>query len=216
VERRNPLRTAIVYRYKRAQSPVEDAMPPDERSPDLLHADLPCVLSGEAASTLLAEDDLFHHLMVASPCDAAWDEMPGDSMVRFCQHCRQNVYRLSGMTDQEAVTFVRDTEGRLGVRFYRRRDGTLLAHDCPVGWRSVRRWVMQIGSIVAGSGVAGSLAGFLFGRLNTPDAGSLPFESGLILALGGGLLGVHVGYWLALFLSLAGGRRQPGGRGARH
>jgi hypothetical protein len=142
--------------------------------------------------------------------------MPGDNLVRCCQHCRQNVYRLSGMTDQEAVTFVRETEGRLGVRFYRRRDGTLLTHDCPVGWRSVRRWLMQISSIVGGSGAAGALAGFLFGRLNNPYPGSLPIESGLILALGGGLLGIHVGYWLVLFLSLSGNRRQPGRRGARH
>jgi hypothetical protein len=73
VEGRNPLRTANVYRYKRAQSPVEDAMPPDERSPDLVYADPLCVLAEETASTLLAEDDLFHHLMVASPCDASWD-----------------------------------------------------------------------------------------------------------------------------------------------
>jgi hypothetical protein len=189
---------------------MEDAMPPDHRLPELRHADLPCVLSEEAPGTLLAEDDLFHHLMVASPCSARWDEMPGDGLVRFCRQCRQNVYSLSGMTDQEAVTFVRETEGRLGVRFYRRRDGTLLARDCPVGARSVRRWLMRMSSIVVGSGTAGSLAGFLFDRFSTPHPGSSTLESGLILMLGGGLLGVHVGYALVAFLSLSGRRRQPG------
>jgi hypothetical protein len=45
----------------------------------------------------------------------------------------------------DAADFVRETEGRLCVRFYRRRDGTLLTEDCPVGWRAARRRLLRWG-----------------------------------------------------------------------
>jgi hypothetical protein len=66
--------------------------------------------------------------------------MTGDDRVRFCEHCRKNVYNLSSMSHDEAAALVRQTEGRLCVRFYRRHDGTILTNDCPVGLRAARRW----------------------------------------------------------------------------
>src|SRR5438876_7755627 len=49
-----------------------------------------------------------------------------------------------------AAAFVREAEGRLCVRFYRREDGTLLTDNCPVGWRAARRGLMEcIGSSMA-------------------------------------------------------------------
>jgi hypothetical protein len=77
-------------------------------------------------------------LRVAAPCPADWNEMTGDTRVRFCARCRLNVYDLSAMTRVEAEALVREREGRLCVRFFRRSDGTMLTRDCPVGVRRRR------------------------------------------------------------------------------
>ena len=72
-------------------------------------------------------------LKVASPCKESWDVMKGDEQVRFCERCSLNVYNLSGMTKERAEDLIRQTEGRLCVRFYQRKDGTVMSQDCPVG-----------------------------------------------------------------------------------
>src|SRR5262249_59161153 len=81
---------------------------------------------------------------VAAPCHASWDRMTGDETVRFCEHCLRNVYNLSAMSRKEAEAFVRGVEGRACIRFYRRRDGTLLTDNCPVGLRAARRRMMRL------------------------------------------------------------------------
>jgi hypothetical protein len=108
----------------------------DDPNPlDLLQIDLPSTASADAESSRLRDADLLKHLRVASPCDAAWDAMEGDDLVRFCQHCRKNVYNL----------------------FYRRADGTLLTDDCPVGLRAARRWLLaQIGAVAGTFGLLGN------------------------------------------------------------
>jgi TonB family protein len=75
---------------------------------------------------------------VAAPCPAEWRFMYGDDRVRFCGQCSLNVYNLSAMTGQEAEDLIRRTEGRLCVRFYRRKDGTIVTQNCPVGLRAIR------------------------------------------------------------------------------
>ena len=59
--------------------------------------------------------------------------MYGDDRRRFCSQCKLNVYNLSGMTRDEAEQLVMNSEGRLCVRFFRRKDGTVLTQDCPAG-----------------------------------------------------------------------------------
>jgi hypothetical protein len=84
---------------------------------------------------------------IAAPCEAEWDEMRGDERVRFCQRCSLNVYNLSSMTRREAERLVTRTEGaRLCVRFYRRKDGTMLTRSCPVGFRALKRRASRITS----------------------------------------------------------------------
>lgn len=73
------------------------------------------------------------HVRVASPCPADWDTMIGDERVRFCGQCELKVYNLSAMTRTQAEDLIAGTEGRLCVRFYRRKDGSVLTRDCPVG-----------------------------------------------------------------------------------
>jgi hypothetical protein len=63
--------------------------------------------------------------------------MAGDRRVRFCPHCRQNVYNLSGMSKEQATALLREKERTPCVRFYRRRDGTVMTADCPVGIRQI-------------------------------------------------------------------------------
>jgi hypothetical protein len=90
-------------------------------------------------------NELLANIKVASPCPARWGHMVGDNRARFCGQCRKHVYNLSSLTADEAVALIREREGGLCARFYRRADGTVLTSDCPVGagqvWARVRRLV---------------------------------------------------------------------------
>jgi hypothetical protein len=79
---------------------------------------------------------LLDDIRIASPCTASWDAMTGNDTVRFCGECKLNVYNLSDMTAAEAATLVERAEGRLCVRLYKRKDGTVLTRNCPVGLRA--------------------------------------------------------------------------------
>ena len=84
---------------------------------------------------------------IAAPCEAEWDEMRGGERVRFCHRCSLNVYNLSAMTRREAERLVTRAEGaRLCVRFYRRRDGTMMTQGCPVGLRAIKRRASRLAS----------------------------------------------------------------------
>ena len=89
---------------------------------------------GSRVTTNMADDSKLH-LRIASPCKAPWENMDGDERVRFCRECNRNVYNLSVMTGSEARHLIAEREGRLCVRFYQRRDGTVLTSDCPVAQR---------------------------------------------------------------------------------
>lgn len=83
-------------------------------------------------------DSPLTNIKVASPCKAEWKWMYGDGRVRFCPQCNLNIYNLSAMSREEAELLVLRTEGRLCVRFYRRKDGTILTSNCPVGLQAFR------------------------------------------------------------------------------
>jgi hypothetical protein len=99
-----------------------------------------------------------HKVSVATPCPADWDRMVGGDRVRFCGQCQLNVYNLSAMSRDDAESLIARTEGRLCVRFYRRRDGSIITDDCPVGLRAVKRRALRIKQALA-SAVLGCLAG---------------------------------------------------------
>src|SRR6267143_4833626 len=99
-----------------------------------------------------------NHVRVAAPCESDWDQMIGDERVRFCGPCSLNVYNLSSMTRSDAEALIARTEGKLCVRFYRRRDGSIITKDCPVGLRAIRRRVSYIAKAI-GSMVLGLFAG---------------------------------------------------------
>ncbi len=89
---------------------------------------------------------VLQNIEVAAPCSAEWNDMTGDDRVRFCGDCKLNVYNLSAMNEDQIVGLIRETEGRLCGRFYRRPDGTILTQDCPKGFRTiVRRRLVGVG-----------------------------------------------------------------------
>src|SRR5271168_2089129 len=87
---------------------------------------------------------MLDRVSIAAPCAADWDSMPGTDRVRHCAQCGKNVYNLSAMTRREAEGLLRETEGRLCVRLFRRADATILTENCPAGLRAigvkVSRW----------------------------------------------------------------------------
>jgi hypothetical protein len=83
------------------------------------------------------------HLRIATPCPVSWEEMTGDSRVRFCDHCRLSVYNISELSRNEAEKLLASSEGRLCTRLFRRADGTILTKDCPVGLRALRMRVSK-------------------------------------------------------------------------
>jgi hypothetical protein len=95
---------------------------------------------------------------VATPCPADWDRMVGGDRVRFCFQCELNVYNLSAMSRDDAESLIARTEGRLCVRFYRRKDGSIITGDCPVGLRALKRRALIIKRAFVSS-VLGFLAG---------------------------------------------------------
>ncbi len=101
----------------------------------------------------MSSSPLLDRLTVASPCPASWDAMAGDDRTRFCGECRLNVYNLSAMTRPEAEALLRAKEGRLCVRFYQRRDGTVLTQDCPRGLAAVGRGTVRLAAKLAAAAV---------------------------------------------------------------
>lgn len=90
--------------------------------------------------------------------------MDGDDHVRFCRECNRNVYNLSAMSETEARRIVEEREGRLCVRFFQRRDGTVLTSDCPVGRKR--------SFLLAGARTVAAMAGIATGLTTLSACGS--------------------------------------------
>ena len=94
---------------------------------------------------------------MAKNCPASWARMQGDDRVRHCTHCDRKVYNLSEMPEAEASAFMRESEGRECIRFYKRADGTVMTRDCGVAERTViRAKALAVGALT------------LFGFVGTP------------------------------------------------
>jgi hypothetical protein len=96
----------------------------------------------------MSKQSPLNNIRIASPCSADWAGMIGTERKRYCGECKLNVYNLSGMPSKEAEDLLRQSEGRLCVRFYRRVDGTILTKDCPVGWAKVKERVSRVATAV--------------------------------------------------------------------
>jgi hypothetical protein len=105
---------------------------------------------------------MLDEVRVASQCNANWNEMVGDDKSRFCGKCEKNVFNLSAMSREEAELLMLEKEGNLCIRLYRRKDGTVLTQDCPVGVRKKR--LRLVGVLAIGGGLAATAAGFAASR----------------------------------------------------
>jgi hypothetical protein len=129
---------------------------------------------------------ILNTVRIASPCRASWNAMEGDDRARFCGTCRKHVYNLSALTAAEAVALVERTEGRLCGRFYRRRDGSVLTTDCPVGARRFRdgrlrqaaTWgVLGLASVLSAAHLVASGAGTrMCGPPSPPSGPGVTFQ----------------------------------------
>ena len=95
---------------------------------------------------------------VAAPCSVDWDSMYGNERIRFCDQCKLNVYNLSEMTRTEAERLVSQAEGRVCIRYYQRRDGSILTKNCPVGLAAIKRRLSRVATAI-GSTVLSFFAG---------------------------------------------------------
>jgi hypothetical protein len=96
------------------------------------------------------------NIRVASPCSADWNAMTGDDRVRACGDCNKNVYNISELTREEAEALIVAKEGRLCVRYFQRRDGTILLKDCEVAVAQKRkRRIIAAGAAALLAGGAG-------------------------------------------------------------
>jgi hypothetical protein len=140
----------------------------DERARELfMRADV----QGFGSTLMPATKSSLDVIQIQKPCPASWDEMHGDARVRFCDHCRLNVYNLSDMGRGEAEALLAHREGRLCVRFYQRTDGGVITRDCKGG---LRRRVVRAATFAASASIALlvtalSASGMSFGTSNCVD-----------------------------------------------
>jgi hypothetical protein len=111
-----------------------------------------------------------NNIKIASPCEADWENMYGDERTRFCSDCKLNVYNIAEMTRTEAEDLILRSEGRLCLSIYRRKDGTVITRDCPVGWARIKSRVSLVSRAAIGL-AGGFIAGLLgLGGLKTLEA----------------------------------------------
>jgi len=132
-------------------------------------AEVDRMLAGRRASRTALP--MLERVRVASPCDADWNAMKGDERVRFCSGCEKNVYNLSAMPREEAEALLQERVGNLCVRFYQRKDGTVLTEDCPVGVKRKRRRLAVLS--VAGAGAMAAAAVSAFGGRSSHTQGKM-------------------------------------------
>lgn len=145
------------------------------------------LLKNNSTSTLLTDseslknacsqpdDKLLQSMRVAAPCSMDWNSMKytHDDRIRFCNQCQLNVYNLSEMSTKEAASLIRQTEGKLCMRLYRRRDGTVITDNCPVGLRKLRDKTRRI--------VAAAIAAFTWFGLPSASNASPDFAKRSLL-----------------------------------
>lgn len=85
------------------------------------------------------QQEYLNKVKIATPCKADWDKMEGDDRVRHCKQCDLNVFNISEMSQEEATKLIQNKTGRLCIQMYRRKDGTVLTNDCPVGLRRLKK-----------------------------------------------------------------------------
>jgi hypothetical protein len=95
------------------------------------------------------ELSILDSIEIAAPCSVPWEDMSGNERVRDCSQCKLSVYNISELSKREAENLIREREGRLCIRLYRREDGTVITDNCPVALRRIRNSVRNVARIAA-------------------------------------------------------------------
>ena len=95
-------------------------------------------------------------ISIASPCTEDWSRMTGDDYVRHCSKCDKKVYDLSGLKGIEIEALLARQGEPPCVRFFKRKDGTMMTADCPVG--RPKRVALRVLTAIGLSGLAGLAA----------------------------------------------------------
>jgi hypothetical protein len=98
--------------------------------------------------------DLLDRISIKQPCDESWEEMTGNSEVRFCSHCSKHVHNLSSMTREQAVDLVRRANGQLCVRYIR----SSAAVDVLPPVTQISRSLTRVAAVLAGTLAMASFA----------------------------------------------------------
>ncbi len=101
--------------------------------------------------------NMLDRVYTAAPCSMTWESMSGNDRVRTCHGCEHSVWNLSDMSTKEAESFLQKNGVSHCTIFYRRKDGTIMTDNCPVGLRGLRNQYRQYMHIAAG------ILGFLLG-----------------------------------------------------
>ena len=112
------------------------------------------------------------NIYVATPCPADWSKMTGDERVRMCGQCNKHVFNLSNMLRSEAEEIIVEKNGSLCVRYYQRKDGTILLKDCTVAAGVVRRRHILGAAAAALLATGGGAAALVLNRPSTPAQAS--------------------------------------------
>jgi hypothetical protein len=128
---------------------------------------------------------MLEQIKIASPCSADWEQMEGNDRVRFCSECKKNVFNLSAMTRRDGEALLKETNGNLCARIYRRNDGTVLTEDCPVGLQTkiarVRRRIgWAVTTALSLSAAQAKEVGTLTGTIRNED-GSLAAKTAVLI-----------------------------------
>src|SRR5829696_9195067 len=65
----------------------------------------------------MSKRSLIDSIEVKKACSEDWDAMTGNERVRFCSHCALEVNNLSALTRKQAMRLVRESGGRICVRY---------------------------------------------------------------------------------------------------
>lgn len=86
---------------------------------------------------------------VKSPCNESWEEMTGNSEVRFCSHCAKDVHDISAMTRSKAEKLVKDSKGNLCVRYVKNPEGKIV--NLPPKFTQIKRRAAIAAGVLATS-----------------------------------------------------------------
>jgi hypothetical protein len=74
----------------------------------------------------MANKSILDRIDVKSPCNESWDEMTGNTEVRFCSHCAKDVHNLSAMKRADVEKLLQKSNGKLCVRYVKSPVGKLI------------------------------------------------------------------------------------------